>query len=206
MGTFFYFQSVWGRAQATASLGWLPLLSLIVFIVAYSGGFANVPFILMGELFPLRYRSVLGPMSSSFNLICTFTVVRTFKMMQDTMTKYGAYWFFMCCTLLSIAFVYLLLPETKGKSLEEIEKLFSGKKKDRIVIENFTPDKKEGALQMAVIQLPELEKKGNCNDQGVLDQQLAHHGQKHCYVSSGLNVIDSEDEEDEPEVVHIPAA
>ena len=43
------------------------------------------------------------------------------------MEKYGAFWFFMCCTLTGIVFVYFLLPETKGKTLEDIEKLFSKK-------------------------------------------------------------------------------
>ena len=47
--------------------------------------------------------------------------------MQITLEKYGAFWFFMCCTLLGIVFVYFLLPETKGKTLEDIEKLFSKK-------------------------------------------------------------------------------
>ena len=76
MGTFFYFQRVWGEEKATADLGWLPLLSLIVFFVAYSVGLSNVPFIVMGEMFPSQFRAVLGTISSSFNLLCTFVVVR----------------------------------------------------------------------------------------------------------------------------------
>ena len=89
------------------------------------GGFANVPFIIMGELFPSRYRSLLGPISSSFNLLCTFAVVRTFPEMQAALGKYGAFWLFMCCTLLSLLFVYQFLPETKGRTLEDIEHFFS---------------------------------------------------------------------------------
>jgi len=92
--------------------------------MAYSGGFANVPFIIMGELFPARYRALLGPLASSFNLLCAFIVVRTFPDMQITMGKHGAFWFFMSSTLMSIFFVYFYLPETKGHTLEEIEELF----------------------------------------------------------------------------------
>ena len=127
MGAFFYMQAQWGAAMATEKLGWLPLLSLVVFFVAFSGGYANVPFILMGELFPVRYRSILGPLSSSFSLMCTFTVVRSFPVMQVTMTPYGAFWFFMCCTVTGVVFVFFVLPETKGKTLEDIEKIFSKK-------------------------------------------------------------------------------
>ena len=66
LGTFFYFQVEWGEEEASASLGWLPLVSLIVFFAAYSGGMANVPFIVMGEMFPSRYRTLLGNFSFSF--------------------------------------------------------------------------------------------------------------------------------------------
>jgi hypothetical protein len=118
MGAFFYMQAQWGPALATEKLGWLPLLSLVVFFIAYSGGYSNVPFILMGELFPSRYRSILGPLSSSFNLCCTFIVVRSFPIMQISMEKYGAFWFFMCCTLLGIVFVYFLLPETLFQQIQ----------------------------------------------------------------------------------------
>jgi len=60
MGIFFYFQDLWGDDEATATLGWLPLLSLIVFFIAYSCGMSNVPFIIMGEMFPTRFRTLLG--------------------------------------------------------------------------------------------------------------------------------------------------
>ena len=124
MGTFFHYKVKWGDAEATSRLGWLPLVSLVVFFASFSCGFANVPFIIMGELFPFRYRSVLGPISSSFNLLCAFTVVRSYPNLEKALGRNGAFWFFMACTLLSIAFVYFLLPETKGKSLQEIEQLF----------------------------------------------------------------------------------
>jgi len=127
MGTFFYLQKQWGAEEATATLGWLPLVSLIVFFIAYSSGFANVPFIIMGELFPTTYRSILGPISSSFNLLCTFSVVRSFPAMKEGLGDDWTFWLFMITTIFSILFIFFFLPETKGKTLEEIESLFSKK-------------------------------------------------------------------------------
>ncbi len=149
MGSFFYIKSERGSTVASEEFGWLPLFSLIVFFVAYSAGYANVPFILMGEMFPVRYRSILGPLSSSFNLLCTFTVVRSFPEMQVTMGQYGAFWFFMCCTLAGIVFVYFLLPETKGKTLEEIEKIF---------LEKYNFDEPASKIESSTItnELPEV--------------------------------------------------
>ena len=125
MGTFFNLQKQWGAEQATETLGWLPLVSLIVFFIAYSSGLANVPFIILGELFPANYRSVLGPISSSFNLLCTFSVVRFFPAMKEGLGDDWTFFLFMIATLVGIAFIFFLLPETKGKTLEEIESIFS---------------------------------------------------------------------------------
>lgn len=129
LGAFFHLQAQWGVAEASVRLGWLPLVSLIVFFAAYSSGYSNVPFIIMGELFPARYRSILGPLSSSFNLLCAFAVVRAFPEMFPTMGKNGTFWFFAACMVVSLFFVAILLPETKGKTFDEIERLFRRKGK-----------------------------------------------------------------------------
>ena len=42
----------------------IPLAALITFMIGYSIGFATVPFILMGELLPARYRNLLGGIAS----------------------------------------------------------------------------------------------------------------------------------------------
>ncbi|XP_045028718.1 facilitated trehalose transporter Tret1 [Daphnia magna] len=130
MGTFFYFQRIWGEATATELLGWVPLVSLIVFFVAYSGGMSNVPLIIMGEMFPSQYRTMLGTLSSSFNLFVTLAIVRFFPDMLIQLGNDVTFFIFAGCTVTSIAFVYFLLPETKGKTLEEIEEIFSNVKKN----------------------------------------------------------------------------
>lgn len=57
LGSFFYLLELYGDDVQT-SLGWLPLASLLLFITAYSTGYANVPFLIMGELFPAKFRYV----------------------------------------------------------------------------------------------------------------------------------------------------
>ena len=196
MGAFFYKQSELGPAKATEELGWLPLLSLIVFFIAYSGGYSNVPFILMGELFPSRYRSILGPLSSSFNLMCTFTVVRSFPVMKESMTMHGTFWFFMCCTLLGIVFVYFLLPETKGKTLEDIEKLFSKKYNPDGTMRHASTDVSNPEPSDA--EAPSAKKSSLRRKSGQHSDGNVENGNGHLSVIPlGLNPIDSEDEEED---------
>ena len=127
LGIFFSLQRQWGDEEATKVLGWLPLVSIMAFFGTYSAGMSNVPFIIMGEMFPFRYRSILGGMSSSFNLFASFVMVRFFPDMMKGLGKDGTFYFFTGCTLVSVVFVYFLLPETKGKTLEEVEQLFSSR-------------------------------------------------------------------------------
>ena len=62
LGAFFYLKNAAAtpadQQQLVDSLGWLPLASLILFIIAYSFGYANVPFLIMAEIFPTKYRQV----------------------------------------------------------------------------------------------------------------------------------------------------
>ncbi|KZS06246.1 Uncharacterized protein APZ42_030360, partial [Daphnia magna] len=83
-----------------SELGWLPLLFLISFIIAYSMGFCTVPQLIMGELFPLEYRNRLGTISASFSLGCTFIVVRTFPEMAAIMGLGGVYGLYAACCLI----------------------------------------------------------------------------------------------------------
>merc|ERR1712071_186224 len=127
LGSFFYMLELYGE-EVRESLGWLPLASLLLFIISFSSGYANVPYLIMGEIFPTKFRPILGSISSSFNLVCAFTIIRTFGDMNKTMGEYGTFWFYMCWCIVGIFFVYFFLPETKGKSLDDIEKMFSSKK------------------------------------------------------------------------------
>lgn len=105
-------------------LSWIPLTSLIIFMIGYSIGFATIPFILMGELLPAQYRNTLGGCASSFNLLHTFLVLKLFSTLETAVGYHGVFWIYAINSFLGAGFVYLFLPETKGKSLVEIEKYF----------------------------------------------------------------------------------
>ena len=45
------------------------------------------------------------------------------------MGEHGTFWFYMCWCIVGLFFVYFFLPETKGKTLDEIERMFANKRK-----------------------------------------------------------------------------
>ncbi|CAG9785548.1 unnamed protein product [Diatraea saccharalis] len=128
MGAAFYFEfenSTW--------LGYLPIGSLVTFMIGFSLGFGGLPFLLLGELFPTHYRSQLSAMASSVNLLSMFTVIKTYHALETVLTSAGTFWMYSCFCSLAFIFVLFVVPETKGKSLAEIEQHFRGsKEKDAV--------------------------------------------------------------------------
>ncbi|CAH1388815.1 unnamed protein product [Nezara viridula] len=127
LGYYFYLHER-GRAFG---LGSLPLISQMLFIAGFSVGFSNVPFILMGELLPSAQRSLLSSVSGAANLGSMFVVIKTYPDTVTVIGSEGAFWMYAGCSFVGCIFVYFLLPETKGKTLEEIEAIFEPKKPTR---------------------------------------------------------------------------
>lgn len=56
-----------------------------------------------------------------------FLVVKTFPMLRDVLTEHGTFILYGCISLFGTVYFYLCLPETKNKTLHDIEDFFSGR-------------------------------------------------------------------------------
>ncbi|KAJ9592816.1 hypothetical protein L9F63_015507, partial [Diploptera punctata] len=120
LGTHFHLQRL-GKGEG---LGLLPLISLMAFMVGFSIGYCSIPFLLMGELIPEKQRSFLSSIAGSLNLGVMFIVIKTYHDLKTHIGEDGTFWLYSIVCLGSCIFVHFLVPETKGKSLLEIEELF----------------------------------------------------------------------------------
>merc|ERR550525_895139 len=102
---------------APDSVRWLPLLFVIGSFIGYSLGFANLPFVMMGELLPLSTRNITGAFSSAFNLATLFLALKFYNNLGSLFGYTGVYWLFSGVSLIGVIFIYIFIPETKGKSL-----------------------------------------------------------------------------------------
>lgn len=75
----------------TSYTAWVPLLCTVTAFIGYSLGFANIPFLIMGELFPARYRS-LASLSSTFNLTQLFLVLKFYESLKTSLQPAGVFW------------------------------------------------------------------------------------------------------------------
>lgn len=82
----------------------------------------------MGEIFPAKVRGHAASVATAFNWACSFAVTKCFNDLIAALGAHGAFWFFGIICFLSIFFVFFFVPETKGHSLENIEKRMLEKK------------------------------------------------------------------------------
>lgn len=129
MGVYFYMKEQ--DAQSVESLGWLPVVSLCVFIVMFSIGFGPVPWLMMGELFASDIKGVAGSIAGTSNWVLAFIVTKTFENLKEALGSGQTFWLFAGITVVGAIFVFVFVPETKGKSLNEIQAILAGKKSNQ---------------------------------------------------------------------------
>ena len=115
-------------ATCNPQLGPLAITSLITFIFAFSIGWRSIPYIVMNELLPLRIRGFLGGITVSTLGVFSSVITGFYQSFESTVGPYTAWWVFAFLSFVGIFFVLFFLPETKGKTLEEIEMYFKSKK------------------------------------------------------------------------------
>merc|ERR1712083_288621 len=121
----FYFYAAVHMKHLADHMSVVPLISLSVFVFAFSLGFGPIPWLMMSELFAPEVKSVASSISTTFNWTLAFLVTKFFSDMEVGLTQAGAFWVFGGITVLTFFFCLLFVPETKGKSLDDIQQLFS---------------------------------------------------------------------------------
>ncbi|XP_026731360.1 facilitated trehalose transporter Tret1-like isoform X1 [Trichoplusia ni] len=123
LGAYFYVKD--SGVDVTA-YGWLPLACLVIYVLGFSIGFGPIPWLMLGEILPSKIRGTAASLATGFNWTCTFIVTKTFHNIIDAIHMYGTVWLFAVICLVGLFFVIFFVPETRGKSLEEIERKLTG--------------------------------------------------------------------------------
>lgn len=123
LGLSYHFQGIQGQAFLV-SYGWLPLLALCGFMVGYSVGLGPLPWMLMGEMLPLRVKGFATGVSTAFNFGCGALISKEYHSTMAVLGNDGIYWFYAALMALGFVLVLWFIPETRGKTLEDIEVQF----------------------------------------------------------------------------------
>ena len=94
---------------------------LSIYVAAYSFTWAPLTWVLIGEVFPLAIRGRASGAASSANWVGSFAVGLLFPIMTASMPQDAVFAIFGVICLLGVWFIHSCVPETKGRSLEDIE-------------------------------------------------------------------------------------
>ena len=108
------------------NFSWFTLVALCIYIISFSPGMGPVPWTVNAEIFPNWARSIGNSLATTTNWTSNLVVSMTFLHLARYLTRHGTFWLYTGIALLGWIFIFLLLPETKGRSLEQVEELFQG--------------------------------------------------------------------------------
>lgn len=103
----------------------LPLLIMVVSAIAcYAMSIAPVTWVVLSEIFPNRIRGVAMSIATFALWTACFILTYTFPLLNKLLKASGTFWLYGLICVIGFWFIFTRLPETKGKSLEEIENEF----------------------------------------------------------------------------------
>lgn len=111
-----------GIGYFTGVNGWPMLLLVVLAIACYAMSLAPVVWVVLSEIFPTRIRGAAMAVATCFLWTACFVLTYTFPLLNEKLGAAGTFWIYGGICLASFLFIRTHLPETKGKSLEEIEK------------------------------------------------------------------------------------
>ena len=101
----------------------LPVLVLVLAAIGcYAMSLAPVTWVVVSEIFPNRIRGAAMSVAVSALWIACFILTYTFPILNSKLGSSGTFWLYSAICIAGFLFIFLKLPETKGKTLEQIEK------------------------------------------------------------------------------------
>ncbi len=109
----FYTQTAWIDKLAAGGL--------VLYIISFAVGLGPVTWLILSEIYPRSIRSRAMSLATLTNCLANYLVALVFLDMTKALTSAGAFACFAFLALVALFFVWKWIPETKGKSLKEIE-------------------------------------------------------------------------------------
>ena len=120
-----------GGTLMSGNVGILSLIGVLLFIASFAMSMGPVVWVILSEMFPNNMRSVAMSIAVAAQWAANYVVTQSFPLVAESEVNKSEYWngslpyfIFSVFILAIIFFTYKYIPETKGKSLEELEDIW----------------------------------------------------------------------------------
>lgn len=110
-----------GLAFYTQQQGYLVLIAILGYIAFFAMSLGPLTFVVIAEIFPTRSRATAMSIATFFLWLAVFLVSQTFPILIGSIGSAYTFWLYTLISVLAFLFIRKSIPETKGKTLEEIE-------------------------------------------------------------------------------------
>ena len=110
----------------------LRILLVMTYVASFATGMGPMPWLVCSEIFPAAIRSSAVSMATTANWMNAFLVTASYPLLEAALGDWGVYAMYAAVIVLGMVYVALCLPETAGKSLEEIEDMFDTSKEKEV--------------------------------------------------------------------------
>lgn len=122
-----YLHSHFLHGSSGVNLGWFAVLGLALYITFFAPGMGPVPWVVNSEIYPEAYRGVCGGISAMVNWISNLIVAQVFLSVVSVVGTAGTFLIIAGITVVAFLFVLRFVPETKGLTFEQVERLWEEK-------------------------------------------------------------------------------
>jgi len=112
---------IFRETAATSTLAWLAVMSMMLYVASFAISLGPIFWLLISEIYPLKVRSSTEGLAATFNWVSNLLVTLTFLTLVQKMGASRTFWTYGLFAIAAWIFSYYLVPETKGRTLEEIE-------------------------------------------------------------------------------------
>lgn len=122
LGLYFYLQdTVKLSPDVLTELSFLPLIGLFGFNLFYSVGIGMLPYVMQAELFPINVKTAASSLATIMACVMNFAITKCYHGIRAGLGHSAVFWSFASIGYLGIFFIYFFVPETKDKTLEEVQ-------------------------------------------------------------------------------------
>ncbi|XP_028144846.1 facilitated trehalose transporter Tret1 [Diabrotica virgifera virgifera] len=104
-----------------ASLRFIPIVTLTLFIFSYNSGFGALCWVVASEVYPARVKSLALSFTIFIFFVMGFFIAKYFQTVVESVGIGSLFYFFSGCCVVAIIFIHVFVVETRDKSLEEIQ-------------------------------------------------------------------------------------
>ncbi|XP_028133154.1 facilitated trehalose transporter Tret1 [Diabrotica virgifera virgifera] len=110
-------------------VSWVPLVAVMVYALVFKYGMGMVPIVITAEIFASKIKALGMALVDGVYVSAAIIAINLYNYLTDSYGMHVPFYLFSACSFLTSFYVIFFIPETKGKTLDEIQLMLEGRHK-----------------------------------------------------------------------------